>query len=152
MGFESRAAVAPSDPTTGEVAWKRYLWLSWVESSATVRKDVAYIGSSDAAAALALSVETGAVLWKTDVGGWSWGQPAVTAERVFVQTAALRGYQNDNHRGAVLALDRVSGAPVWRYAIEPPEEGSWGFPGSPAVGAGKLFVTGLDGRILSFRQ
>jgi len=35
---------------TGKVTWKRYLWFSWVESSATVADGVAYLGSSDAAA------------------------------------------------------------------------------------------------------
>jgi hypothetical protein len=51
-----------------------------------------------------------------------------------------------------MALDRTTGAPVWRYAVEPPEEGAWGFPGSTAVGAGHVFVTGLDGRVLAFEQ
>jgi hypothetical protein len=31
-------------------------------------------------------------------------------------------------------------------------EGAWGFPGSPAVGASLVFVTGLDGRVLAFEQ
>lgn len=140
------------DAATGEVAWKRYVWFSWIESSATVDRGVAYIGSSDAAAALALSVETGEILWRTDVRGWSWGQPAVTPDRLFVQTAGMRGYQADNHQGGVMALERASGNVVWRYAGEPPEEGVWGFAGSPAVGAGKVFAAGLDGRLLAFEQ
>ena len=113
---------------------------------------VAYIGSSDAAAAFAFDAATGERLWEADVHGWAWGQPAVTGERVYIQTAGLRGYQNDNHRGGVVALDRASGEAVWRYAVEPPEEGAWGFPGSPAVGAGQVYVTGLDGRVLAFAQ
>ena len=100
----------------------------------------------------AFVAESGERLWEADVFGWAWGQPAVTGERVYVQTAGMRGYQNDNHRGGVLALDRASGEPVWRYALEPPEEGVWGFPGSPAAGAGRVFVTGLDGRVLAFAQ
>ena len=136
----------------GDVAWKRYIWFSWVESSATVADEVAYIGSSDAAAVFAFAAKTGERLWQSDVFGWSWGQPAVTDERVFVATAALRGYSGDAHRGGVMALGRATGQPVWRYAVEPPEEGAWGFPGSPAVGAGLVFVTGLDGRVLAFAQ
>jgi outer membrane protein assembly factor BamB len=137
---------------TGEVAWKSYIWFSWVESSATVESGVAYIGSSDAAAVFAFDASTGRRIWKTDVHGWAWGQPAVTADRVFVQTAGLRGYSGDARRGGVMALERETGQAVWRYAAEPPEEGAWGFPGSPAVGAGHVFVTGIDGRVLSFAQ
>ena len=70
------------DAATGEIAWKRYLWASWVESSAVVRDGVAYVGSSDAAALYAFDAKTGRPLWKTDVWGWAWGQPAVTATRV----------------------------------------------------------------------
>jgi outer membrane protein assembly factor BamB len=137
---------------TGEVAWKRYIWFSWVESSATVEDGVAYIGSSDAAAAFAFDASTGGRLWETDVRGWAWGQPAVAADRVFVQTAGLRGYSGDARRGGVMALERGTGQVLWRYVLEPPEEGAWGFPGSPAVGAGHVFVTGIDGRVLAFEQ
>jgi outer membrane protein assembly factor BamB len=138
------------EAATGEVAWKDYIWFSWVESSATVRGGVAYVGSSDAAAVFAVDADTGKGVWKTDVHGWAWGQPAVTEDRVYVGTAAQRGYQGDLHRGGVFALDRSTGAPLWRYAPTPPEEGFWGFPGSPAVGGGNVFVTGLDGRVLAF--
>jgi outer membrane protein assembly factor BamB len=137
---------------TGEVAWKRYIWFSWVESSATVADGVAYIGSSDAAAAFAFAAQTGELLWEADVFGWSWGQPAVTDERVFVTTAGLRGYSGDAHRGGLVALDRATGQAVWRHVAEPPDEGAWGFPGSPAVGAGRVYVAGLDGRVLAFAQ
>jgi outer membrane protein assembly factor BamB len=137
---------------TGEVAWKSYIWFSWVESSATVTDGVAYLGSSDAAAVFAFAADTGERLWESDVFGWSWGQPAVTDQRVFVATAGLRGYAGDAHRGGVVALDRSTGQAVWRYAMDPPEVGAWGFPGSPAVGAGHVFVTGLDGQVLAFIQ
>jgi outer membrane protein assembly factor BamB len=140
------------DAQTGEMAWKQYIWFSWVESSATVRDGVVYIGSSDAAAAFAFDAHTGKRLWKTDVYGWAWGQPAVAGDRVFVGTAALRGYQNDVHRGGVTALELSTGRAVWRYALEPPTEGAWGFPGSPAVGAGHVFFTGIDGRVVALPQ
>jgi hypothetical protein len=121
-------------------------------ATGSVRDGVAYVGSSDAAAAFAFDTRSGRRLWKADVHGWAWGQPAVTDDRAFVGTAALRGYQNDVHRGGVVALDRATGRAVWRYALEPPTEGAWGFPGSPAVSAGHVFVTGVDGRVLAFVQ
>ncbi len=140
------------EASTGQPIWKQYIWFSWVESSASVRDGVVYIGSSDAAAAFAFDARTGKRLWKTDVYGWAWGQPAVTGQRVYFATSALRGYQNDIHRGGVMALERRTGRPVWRYAVEPPAAGAWGFAGSPAVGASFVYVAGIDGRILAFQR
>lgn len=139
------------DRRTGEVAWTRYVWMSWVESSAAVRDGVAYVGSSDAAAVFAFDAATGARRWATDVHGWAWGQPAVTASRVYVGTSGQVGYPVP-HAGSVIALDRVTGRPAWRYAAAPPGSGAFGFPGSPAVGAGLVFAGGLDGRLVALPE
>jgi outer membrane protein assembly factor BamB len=137
------------DARTGAPAWKRYIWFSWVESSATVRDGVAYLGSSDAAAVFAFDVRTGERRFKTDVYGWPWGQPAVTDTRVYSGAASQVGYLAQ-HRAGVFALDRATGKVVWYYLSDAPASGSYGFPGSPAVGGGLVFVTGLDGRVYAF--
>jgi outer membrane protein assembly factor BamB len=139
------------DARTGEPAWTRYIWFSWVESSALVRDGVAYVGSSDAAAVYAFDAATGERRWKADVFGWAWGQPAVTGDRVFAGTASQAGYLA-GHRGMVVALDRATGRPVWHYPAVPAPTGAYGFPGSPAVGEGLVFVTGLDGTVYAFPQ
>jgi outer membrane protein assembly factor BamB len=139
------------DARGGDVDWKRYIWSSWVESSATIRDGVAYVGSSDAASVFAFDVRTGRRLWDADVYGWAWGQPAVTNGRVYAGTASQVGYLAA-HRAGIMALDRASGRPVWRYAVEPGKAGAFGFPGSAAVGMGLVFVTGLDGRVYAFPQ
>jgi outer membrane protein assembly factor BamB len=139
------------DATTGEPAWTRYVWFSWVESSATVRDGIAYVGSSDAAAVYAVDARTGEPRWKRDVYGWAWGQPAVTSARVFVGTASQKDYLA-GHKGLVVAMDRATGRPAWHYVAEPAPTGAYGFPGSPAVGDGLVFVTGLDGRVYAFTQ
>jgi outer membrane protein assembly factor BamB len=139
------------DAATGAPVWNRYMWFSWVESSATIRDAVAYIGSSDAAAVFAFDVQTGRRLWQSDVYGWAWGQPAVTEQRVYVGTSSRPAYLAA-HQGGVFALDRATGRPVWRYAAQPLPAGPYGFPGSPAVGAGLVFLTGLDGGVYAFDQ
>jgi outer membrane protein assembly factor BamB len=139
------------DARTGELAWRRYVWFSWIESSATIRDGVAYVGSSDAAALFAFDVASGRTRWSADVFGWAWGQPAVTAGRVFAGTSSQVGYPG-GHRAGVVALDRAGGATVWRYEAEAPRSGAFGFPGSPAVGDGLVFVGGLDGRLYAFAQ
>ncbi len=140
------------DVRDGSVAWKRYVWFSWVESSATVREGVAYVGSSDAAIVLALDAKTGRPIWKTDVRGWAWGQPAVTGTRVYVGTSSQPGYLGGTHVGGAVALDRKTGHPVWRVALAPGNAGPYGFPGSPAVGGGLVFFAGLDGKIYAFAE
>jgi PQQ-like domain/PQQ enzyme repeat len=139
------------EAATGEVAWKRYIWSSWVESSAFLREGIAYVGSSDAAALYAFDARTGRRLWTTDVHGWAWGQPAVTDHRVFIGTAATKDYLV-GHRGGVVAVDRATGQPTWSFVAKASESGSYGFPGTPAVGAGLVFLTGLDGRVYAFAQ
>jgi outer membrane protein assembly factor BamB len=139
------------DEKTGTTAWQRYMWFSWVESSASIGDGVAYVGSSDAAAVFAYDVGSGRSVWTADVYGWAWGQPALSDTRVYIGTASTKGYLA-GHRGGVLALDRKTGRAAWQFGVPAPETGSYGFPGSPALGAGLLFVAGLDGRVYAFKQ
>jgi outer membrane protein assembly factor BamB len=139
------------DAASGALAWKKYIWSSWVESSATLRDGVAYVGSSDAAALYAFEARSGRRLWATDVHGWAWGQPAATDRRVFIGTAATKDYLV-GHRGGAVAVDRATGQPAWSYTAKASDSGSYGFPGTPAVGEGLVFLTGLDGRVYAFTQ
>jgi outer membrane protein assembly factor BamB len=139
------------DARTGEPRWKRYFWFSWVESSATIKDGIAYVGSSDAAAAYAYDVKSGERRWKTDVFGWAWGQPAVTDKRVYIGHSSQAGYLA-GHRGGLMALDRATGKPVWRYTSEEAKSGPYGIPGSAAVGQGLVFVGGLDGKVYAFAE
>lgn len=139
------------DARSGEVVWRRYQWGTWVESSASVRDGNAYVGSSDGACVSAWNARDGKRLWLTDVLGWSWGQPAVTAGRVYAGASGQVGYPVAT-RGAVVALDRASGAVAWRFASEPPASGDWGFPGSLAVGPRLVYASGLDGKVYAFER
>ena len=139
------------DVRSGDVVWKRYVWMSWVESSASIVDSVAYVGSSDAVAVYAFNARDGRRLWASDVHGWAWGQPAVSDGRVYMGTSGQVGYPV-RHEGAMLALDRASGAALWRYSVAPPDSGAFGFPGSPALGPGGVFAGGLDGHVYAFAR
>jgi outer membrane protein assembly factor BamB len=140
------------DARTGERAWTRYVWFSWVESSAVVRDGVAYVGSSDAARLFALDTKTGRSVWELDTGGWPWASPAVTARRVFIGAAGDADYLV-KHQGAFLAVDRATGRLAWRYPVPPPaDKGQSGFVGAAAVADGRVFVGGLDGRVYAFPE
>jgi outer membrane protein assembly factor BamB len=75
----------------------------------------------------------------------------VTESRVYVGTASQKEYLA-GHKAIVVAMDRSTGRPVWRYVAEPAARGAYGFPGSPAVGEGRVFVTGLDGKVYAFGE
>ena len=51
-----------------------------------------------------------------------------------------------------MALDRATGKPVWQFTVEPKDDATFGFTGSPAVGAGLVFAAGLDGRVVAFAE
>ena len=91
-----------------------------------------------------------------DAGGSAWGQPAVTEARVFIGTVGTLNYLVP-HRATLLAVDRKTGRPVWRYPLAPPAQASsevtaYGFAGSPALGEGFVYFGGLDGHLYAFEQ
>jgi outer membrane protein assembly factor BamB len=151
------------DAARGTPIWKKYFWFSWVESSPTVADGVVYIGSSDAARVFAIDGATGKSIWELDAGGSAWGRPAVTASRVYEGVAGVVTYVSPHH-GAVLGIDRKSGALLWRYTAPPPSPTRsltpdltpgptpYGFAGSVALGGGLVFAGGLDGRLYAFAQ
>ena len=139
------------DAKTGEVAWKRYLWFSWVESSPVVRDGIAYVGSSDAAALYAFDARTGRPVWKTDVWGWAWGQPAVSGRRVYIGTSALGGYIVGHQAGLTAVEPRERAAGVALLA-PPVADKAYGFTGSTSLGGGRVFASGLDGRVYAFPE
>jgi ketosteroid isomerase-like protein len=137
------------DVATGRELWRRYIWYSWIESNAAARGGVAYLGSSDAARVFALDPKTGKSLWEADVFGITWGQPAVTGRRVFAGVQGSHGLVE--HAAGAFALDRASGRVLWQFPVaEPVPSKPWGFAGSPAVGAGRVFLAGLDGKLYAF--
>lgn len=133
-------------------AWRFSYWFSWVESTPALDAGELYVGGSDYRRVTALDPVSGQVRWSTDVLGLAWGTPAVTADRVFIGTVAqnLEGTLIE-HQGGVVALDRASGAVVWRYASPAPAEGAFGgFAGSLAVDDRSVFAIGFEGRLLAF--
>jgi outer membrane protein assembly factor BamB len=140
------------DAATGVPAWKKYLWFSWIESSAVVRDGTAYVGSSDAGKIFAVDVRAGKPAWETDVYGWPWATPAVTATHVY---AATNGDPRNPapYRAGVLALDRRSGRITWWHPLPATTEpGVDGIPGPVAAANGHVYVGTLDGRVLGFKE
>lgn len=137
------------DAASGEVRWDHYLWFSWVESTARVADGVAYVGSSDAARIYALDAKSGTLRWESDDHGISWGRPALDADRLYV--AVRYSPSIEKHEANLLALDRDTGEPVWRFPCDRPDGATHrGFAASPVVYKSRVYVGGLDGKVYAF--
>jgi outer membrane protein assembly factor BamB len=140
------------DAADGGLRWKYYCWFSWIESSATVRDAMVYIGSSDAAKLFAIDATDGRAIWQFDTGGWSWAQPAVTDAAVYIGSVGVTGYMFE-HVGGFVAVNRADGKALWQYPVQPQGDSTiWGFGSSPAAGDELVFVGGLDGKLYAFAQ
>jgi outer membrane protein assembly factor BamB len=139
-------ALSPAD---GAILWRALYWGSWVESSAVAYGDRFYIGSSDLRRVSCYDPKDGRLVWRTDVFGWNWGRPAVTEKLVYVGVAGGSPYVI-RHVPSLTALDRATGAIVWRWT--PPESGALqtGFPAGPVIDGKTLVIAALDGTLYAF--
>lgn len=135
---------------TGERAWRSYFWGSWVESTPRVVDGVLYIGASDLRRVSAIDPRDGSVLWRTDVFGWTWGTPLVTADRTYVGAAGGKPYFID-HVASFTVLDRKTGNIVERWPL-PEAQGAyqWGIGGSLARDGDTIIATTLEGAVYGF--
>jgi outer membrane protein assembly factor BamB len=135
----------------GSLAWKFSYWFSWVESTPVVSDGIAYVGASDYSRVTALDPGTGRAHWAAEVHGMNWGSPLVTAQRVFTGTVA----QNIPgtaiaHVGGIVALDRATGAVLWRWPAALAPEGQFGgYAGTLAIAGDKVIAAGFDGNLIA---
>ncbi|MBL7991479.1 MAG: PQQ-binding-like beta-propeller repeat protein [Candidatus Kapabacteria bacterium] len=137
-------------PENGDILWRAPYWGSWVESSAVSRDGLLYIGSSDLRRVVCYNPSNGKNLWRTDVYGWTWNRPVLTEKYVFVGVGGTNPYFT-RHIGSLTALDRKTGAIVWRTpAPEPSGYFQTGFVAAPAISGKTLVIGGLDGTLSAF--
>lgn len=138
------------NPANGERFWRTSWWGSWIESTAVAADGLAYIGSSDYRRVTCFDPKDGRVVWRTDVFGWSWARPLVTAGTVYVATAGGSPYMIRQVAG-LCALDRATGKIKWRRPV-PEAAGAylWGFAAGCALEGGTLVVGGLEGTLHAF--
>jgi len=143
------------DAATGRERWKHYYWFSWIESPPVVREGVIYTGSSDATNVYAIDSRSGGLRWKTAVPGWAWPRTAVN-ERFVVAGVSGSGAYPGFRAGALVALDRASGAVRWMH-IEPPSQAAgeskqyWGYVSAPLIAGKTVYAADLAGRVSAFK-
>ncbi len=142
------------DAATGREQWRRYYWFSWIESPAAVLDGVVYTGSSDAVHVYARNLADGSLRWKTPVPGYAWSRPALARQSLVVGTVGDRAYPGAR-AGALVALDRASGAIRWIHLDPPSPEilsarQSWGYGAAPVIHDGVVYAADLTGRVCAF--
>jgi outer membrane protein assembly factor BamB len=143
------------DAATGRERWKHYYWFSWIESPPVAREGVVYTGSSDATHVYAIDSRSGKLRWKTAVPGWAWPRTAVN-DRFVVAAVSGNGAYPGFRAGALVALDRASGAVRWMN-IEPPSPAvidskqSWGYVAAPLIAGKVAYAADLTGRVSAFK-
>jgi outer membrane protein assembly factor BamB len=136
------------DAATGKIKWRSFDWVSWVESSASERDGVVYVGCSDCRYYFAYDAASGKELWRFNTGGESWPIPLVTDSLVY---GASVGYDGYGRFGGFYALDRATGKPVWRFTLPPTGgDNGYGVGASPVMGDGKVFFGTLQGTFYAF--
>jgi outer membrane protein assembly factor BamB len=139
------------NPENGAQLWRLTFWGSWVESTAIDGGDrLTYIGSSDLRRVTCFDPADGHIVWRTDVFGAPWGQPALTEKFVYDGTTAVVPY-SIRHEGGVVALDRKTGRLAWRWPLpNPPGVYSYGAGASPVLANGLLLIGATNGTLYAF--
>ena len=137
------------EAASGKEIWRLYFWGSWVESTPVIADGVLYIGSSDLRRVSAINPADGHVLWRSDVGGWSWGTPLIEGERLYAAAAGGTPYFV-KHQASLNTLDRKSGRLLTRWPF--PDTGShqWGIAGSPVRSGDTILVATIAGSLYAF--
>ena len=134
------------DAKTGNEIWKYSYKFSWVESSATIHKGVAYVGSSDLKKIFAFNSKTGKVIWTLNINGTAWSTPFYNKGILYI---GLASYKNDSTAikgGGLLAINAKTGKLQWETKCGN-TRAIGGIVSSPVVQDAMAFYGSLDGKV-----
>ncbi len=123
------------DVASGELRWRYDNGMPWVVSSPAVFDSMAIVGSSDGLYVHALSLATGAEVWRFVTGNRVFASPALASDIAYV----------GNHAGRFLALDADSGALSWELRLNA------AITSSAVVASGRIYVGCDDGGVYAVR-
>lgn len=143
-------AIHGLDLDSGAPRWLQSYIFSWVESSPALVGTVAYFGSSDLRSVRAVDCATGHTRYTTDVRGLAWGRPAHVGNRLYVGTAGQKDVLVA-HRPGLCALDRTTGALLWRREFPMGDAKTAGFVASLCHDGQTVVGAAVDGTVCAVR-
>jgi outer membrane protein assembly factor BamB len=142
--------VAAINADSAKTLWRMLFWGSAVESDPVAEDTTFIIGASDLRRVSRIDARSGKVYWRTDVYGWAWARPLETSDRIFQSVASGTPYQM-RHVASFTALDRATGAIIWRWPM-PEWPGAYmnGFTGGAALAGDVVLAGAVDGTLYAF--
>jgi outer membrane protein assembly factor BamB len=138
------------DLATGDPAWARYFWFSWVESSPNVSGDRFYIGSSDSRRVFAFANRDGKQLWAARVPGWTWPKPAIGRRSIYAGVIGTTRPYVGKRSGGLAALEPATGRLKWLLSASAPKDAMfYGFAAAPVAAGGMVYAADLDGKVIA---
>lgn len=150
------ASVFALNAGTGDQQWQHVNEDgSWVESAPVFDGGVLYIGSSDALSLYALDADSGSTIWEFRTGGWSWSDPVLADDVVYIGGLSASPYyfEGVELRPGFFAVDQETGTGLWEFTPERIEGYlTGGVFSTPAIVGGVVYVAGIDGRLYALKQ
>ena len=131
---------------TGKEIWKYSYDFSWVESSATIKKGVVYVGSSDLKKVFAFDANTGKAIWQLPVDGTAWSTPFYDQGNIYIGLASYKNDKSAMEGGGLLAIDAETGKQKWEIKCGK-TSAIGGVVSSPVVHDGMIYYGSLDGKV-----
>lgn len=141
---------------TGALKWSYPYYSSWVESPISYYDGSVYAGSSFLRAQFAFDADDGELQWRYNrTHGLSYSRLTPTETALYAGTVAVPGLQYEGFltQGGLLRLDRLSGEPVWFYAMpENPLLTELGVISAPIVNEDRIYFGSLDGKFQALAE
>jgi outer membrane protein assembly factor BamB len=147
----SSLSLALSATANDDVLLSQPLTVSWrYESSVTLNLTPAFDNERvylplAGGTIVALKAQDGQLFWRSDMGGELSASPVADEHAIYVASEiTMQGNEPHSPAGALRALGRESGVTQWMTPLVKPLRGGL------AIGGGKIFAGGSDGRAYAF--
>jgi eukaryotic-like serine/threonine-protein kinase len=134
------------EAATGKELWRYSYGGSWVESSAVIKDNIVYVGSSDIKCVFAFEALTGKKLWECNFNEYAWSSPAYYDGVIYTGLATFN--EKEATGGKLAAIDASNGKILWEKECGKSTL-MGGVVSSPLVIDNIIYYGSLDGKIYS---
>jgi len=94
------------------------------------------------------------VKWVFKTGGWSWGRPLLSNNKIYIGAISASPYyfENVKLKSGIFSVDQQSGQLLWEQNSKPVKGYvTGGFHAEGVVVSGVLYVGGIDGTLYAYK-